>query len=110
MTAFLMFFQRAALLIAATTISTLMGFANWRKHSSLRDSDEVLNSVLTTTRTTGKKPTPKINSCYGKPNKDFVNSKTNKQKPPNRKQTNGKLFVCLYINGPILWVLQADFR
>lgn len=31
MTAFFMFFQRAALLIAATTVSTLMGFANWRK-------------------------------------------------------------------------------
>ena len=33
MAAFFMFFQRAALLIAATTVSTLMGFANWRKHN-----------------------------------------------------------------------------
>lgn len=110
MTAFLMFFQRAALLIAATTISTLMGFANWRKHNSLRDSDEVRNSVLITIRTTGKKPTPKINPRYGEPNKDFDNLKTNKQNPTNQNQTNGKLFVCLYINRPVLWVLQADFR
>jgi len=72
----------------------------------MRDSDEVFNGILIMVRTTGKKPTPKINPCCGELKKDFVNLKNKKQ----QKKPNGKLVVYLYINRPILWVLQADFR
>lgn len=65
MAAFFMFFQRAALLVTATTVSTLMGFANWRKHNSVWDSEEAFNSILTMVRTRDKKPTPKIKPCCG---------------------------------------------
>lgn len=65
MAAFFMFFQRAALLVTATTVSTLMGFANWRKHNSLWDSDDAFSSMLTMVRTRDKKPTSKIKPCCG---------------------------------------------
>lgn len=55
-------------------------------------------------RTTGKKSTPKINSRCGERKKYFVDFKN------KTKQTNGKLVLYLYINRPILWVLQAGFR
>lgn len=63
MAAFFMFFQGAALLVTAPTVSTLMGFANWKKHNSLWDSDEAINSTLTMARTRDKKPTQKIKPC-----------------------------------------------
>lgn len=103
MAAFFMFFQRAALLVTATTVSTLMGFANWKKYNSLWDSDDAFNRILTTVRTRDKKPTPKIKPCCGEGR--FCQFKKSKW-----KTTNGKLLVYLYINRPILWVLQTDVR